>query len=135
MAPNHIGYAVGSLPPRSLEDLRQLQRPTEVPDQGLLCDVLWSDPDALPGWQEIPKGVSYTYGPDIVEQFLRENELDWGYDGYEVSGPRCTLFSVPDYCGEFNNRGAVPVATSGVVAPSPTTPPGAGTERTDGRMI
>lgn len=106
----------GGLSPsmRSLEDLRQLQRPTEVPDQGLLCDVLWSDPDALPGWQEIPKGVSYTYGPDIVEQFLRENELDFMVvgnqvveDGYEVSGPRCTLFSVPDYCGEFNNRGAV----------------------------
>ena len=28
-----------------LEQIRRLARPTDVPDTGLLCDFLWSDPD------------------------------------------------------------------------------------------
>lgn len=28
-----------------MEQIRRIMRPTDVPDQGLLCDLLWSDPD------------------------------------------------------------------------------------------
>jgi serine/threonine-protein phosphatase PP1 catalytic subunit len=36
-----------------MEDIINLKRPVEVPDKGLLCDILWSDPDpAITGWQE-----------------------------------------------------------------------------------
>ena len=32
-------------------------RPTDVPDQGLLCDLLWSDPDKdVQGWGENDRG-------------------------------------------------------------------------------
>lgn len=26
-------------------DIEMLQRPTDIPDQGLLCDLLWADPE------------------------------------------------------------------------------------------
>lgn len=33
-------------------------RPTDVPDTGLLCDLLWSDPDKdITGWSENDRGV------------------------------------------------------------------------------
>ncbi|GLT51185.1 hypothetical protein SLA2020_246140 [Shorea laevis] len=37
----------GGLSPemQSLDQIRAIERPTEVPDQGLLCDLLWVDPD------------------------------------------------------------------------------------------
>ena len=36
--------------------------PTDVPDQGLLCDLLWSDPDKeVMGWGENDRGVSFTF--------------------------------------------------------------------------
>ena len=37
----------GGLSPdlNSMEQIRRIMRPTDVPDTGLLCDLLWSDPD------------------------------------------------------------------------------------------
>lgn len=39
----------GGLSPdlQSMEQIRRIMRPTDVPDQGLLCDLLWSDPDKV----------------------------------------------------------------------------------------
>lgn len=44
---------------------------------GLLCDLLWSDPEKeLTGWGENDRGVSFTFGQDIVHNFLRKHDLD-----------------------------------------------------------
>ena len=52
-------------------------RPTDVPDQGLLCDLLWSDPDKETcGWGENDRGVSFTFGSEIVSKFLLKHDLD-----------------------------------------------------------
>lgn len=52
-------------------------RPTDVPDQGLLCDLLWSDPDKeTMGWGENDRGVSFTFGIEIVSKFLLKHDLD-----------------------------------------------------------
>uniref|UniRef100_A0A8C6S4X2 Serine/threonine-protein phosphatase n=1 Tax=Neogobius melanostomus TaxID=47308 RepID=A0A8C6S4X2_9GOBI len=43
----------GGLSPdlQSMEQIRRIMRPTDVPDTGLLCDLLWSDPDKdVQGW-------------------------------------------------------------------------------------
>ena len=52
-------------------------RPTEVPDEGLLCDLLWSDPEPNQrGWGENDRGVSFTFGADCVTKFLNRHDLD-----------------------------------------------------------
>lgn len=44
---------------------------------GLLCDLLWSDPDKeTKGWGENDRGVSFTFGIDIVTKFLNRHDLD-----------------------------------------------------------
>lgn len=45
--------------------------------EGLLCDLLWSDPDKdVQGWGENDRGVSFTFGPDVVAKFLNRHDLD-----------------------------------------------------------
>jgi len=62
----------GGLSPElaNMEQIHRLYRPAEVPDNGLLCDLLWSDPDKdVQNWEESERGVSYTFGADIVTLF------------------------------------------------------------------
>lgn len=69
----------GGLSPEltSLEQIIKVYRPIEVPDTGLLCDLLWSDPEKeASGWEENERGVSYIFGPEIISQFLMKNDLD-----------------------------------------------------------
>ncbi|KAI8442467.1 hypothetical protein MSG28_005966 [Choristoneura fumiferana] len=109
----------GGLSPdlQAMEQIRRIMRPTDVPDQGLLCDLLWSDPDKdTTGWGENDRGVSFTFGTEVVGKFLSKHEFDLicrahqvVEDGYEFFAKRqlVTLFSAPNYCGEFDNAGAL----------------------------
>jgi serine/threonine-protein phosphatase PP1 catalytic subunit len=103
----------GGLSPElsSLDQIRAINRPTSVPDNGVLCDLLWSDPDcSVSGWGENERGVSYTFGKDILTEFLKSQDLDLicrahqvVEDGYEFFCKKklVTVFSAPNYCDEF----------------------------------
>ncbi|CAB9523071.1 protein phosphatase PP1 [Seminavis robusta] len=109
----------GGLSPElsQMEQVANISRPCDVPDTGLLCDILWADPDpSITGWGENDRGVSFTFGGDVVRQFLRRHDLDLVVrahqvveDGYEFFAGRelVTVFSAPNYCGEFDNAGAM----------------------------
>ena len=66
----------GGLSP-NLDDLDLINkenRPTDVPDQGLLCDLVWSDPEVeISGWLDNDRGVSYVFGPDVVKKFNKKH--------------------------------------------------------------
>ncbi|KAG4123136.1 hypothetical protein ERO13_D11G309000v2 [Gossypium hirsutum] len=97
--------------------IKEIERPTEVPDGGLLCDLLWSDPNPnVEGWADSDRGISCTFGADVVAKFLEKNDLDLicrGHqvveDGYEFFANRklVTIFSAPNYGGDFDNAGAL----------------------------
>ena len=71
---------------QAMEQIRRIMRPTDVPDQGLLCDLLWSDPDKeTSGWGENDRGVSFTFGPEIVSKFLSRHDLDLICRAHQVS--------------------------------------------------
>lgn len=79
----------------------------QVPHEGPMCDLLWSDPDDRCGWGISPRGAGYTFGQDISEQFNHANGLtlvsrahqlvmegyNWCHDQNVV-----TIFSAPNYC-------------------------------------
>lgn len=47
------------------------------PLSGLLCDILWSDPDAKTlGWAPNDRGVSHVFGADVLAQFLQKMDID-----------------------------------------------------------
>ncbi|KAK8201773.1 serine/threonine-protein phosphatase PP-Z2 [Phyllosticta paracitricarpa] len=100
-----------------MDDIRQIARPTDVPDYGLLNDLLWSDPaDMDNDWEANERGVSYCFGKKVIMEFLQRHDFDLVCrahmvveDGYEFFNDRIlvTVFSAPNYCGEFDNWGAV----------------------------
>ncbi|QSZ32222.1 hypothetical protein DSL72_001795 [Monilinia vaccinii-corymbosi] len=100
-----------------MDDIRHIARPTDVPDFGLLNDLLWSDPaDQENDWETSERGVSYSFGKKVISEFLARHDFDLVCrahmvveDGYEFFEDRIlvTVFSAPNYCGEFDNYGAV----------------------------
>ena len=109
----------GGLSPvlNSMDEIRNIARPTDVPDFGLLNDLLWSDPaDTLNEWEDNERGVSYVFSKSAINKFLSKFGFDLVCrahmvveDGYEFFNDRTlvTVFSAPNYCGEFDNWGAV----------------------------
>ena len=63
----------------TLDQVRQVNRYVEVPHEGPMCDLLWSDPDERVGWGMSPRGAGYTFGEDVSQEFNHRN-------GLEVSG-------------------------------------------------
>jgi serine/threonine-protein phosphatase PP1 catalytic subunit len=82
-----------------------------------LCDIVWSDPDKdSSGWGDNDRGVSFTFGESTVLSFNKKHDIDLicrahqvVEDGYEFFAKRnlVTIFSAPNYCGEFDNAGAM----------------------------
>jgi serine/threonine-protein phosphatase PP1 catalytic subunit len=117
----------GGLSPslQKFDEIRQLPRPCDVADNGIICDLLWADPDReFAGWAENERGVSFVFGEDVVDNFLRKHEMDLIVrahqvveDGYEFFAKRqlVTLFSAPNYCGEFDNSGAMMIVDDSLI--------------------
>ena len=60
----------------NIEAIRKLDRVRDVPQDGPMCDLLWSDPDeSAKGWGPSPRNAGYTFGSDVSEKFLHENKL------------------------------------------------------------
>ncbi|KAI3741460.1 hypothetical protein L1987_59134 [Smallanthus sonchifolius] len=108
----------GGLSPsiETLDSIRSFDRVQEVPHEGPMCDLLWSDPDDRCGWGISPRGAGYTFGQDISEQFNHTNSLkliarahqlvmegfNWGHDQKVV-----TIFSAPNYCYRCGNMASI----------------------------
>jgi serine/threonine-protein phosphatase PP1 catalytic subunit len=111
----------GGLSPElvQLDQIMSLPRPlSDVHPSGLMCDLLWSDPDHMVrGWApNNERNASFVFGADVVESFLKRHDLDLVCrahqvveDGYEFFAHRqlVTVFIAPRYCGEFDNRAGV----------------------------
>lgn len=102
-----------------ISQISSLKRPLEIPEFGLLTDLLWADPspDHL-GFKESERGTSYTFGYDVVDEFNKNHNFDLVCRGHQVVDPGfyfpfmknrnlLTIFSAPDYCEEFGNRGSM----------------------------
>ena len=118
----------------TIDKIRLLDRKQEVPHEGAMCDLLWSDPDEIDGWGLSPRGAGFLFGADIVKCFNHKNELSLIARAHQLvmegfkenfDASIVTVWSAPNYCYrcgnvaailELGEDGASPVARSnGVV--------------------
>eukprot|EP00808_Paulinella_micropora_P015725 g80383.t1 len=99
-----------------LNHIMDQDRVQEVPHEGPMCDLLWSDPDDRCGWGISPRGAGYTFGQDISEQFNHHNQLtliarahQLVMEGYNWTHEKnvVTIFSAPNYCYRCGNQAAI----------------------------
>ncbi|KAM7299415.1 serine/threonine-protein phosphatase 5 [Ixodes scapularis] len=97
---------------------------------GIMCELLWSDPQPQEGRSPSKRGVGIHFGPDVTRRFLDRNGLDYVIrshevkaDGYEVAheGKCITVFSAPNYCDTMGNKGAFITMTGSNLSPKFTT--------------
>ncbi|KAJ5603458.1 hypothetical protein N7537_006414 [Penicillium hordei] len=110
----------GGLSPSLLhmDDIRDIARPTDIPDYGLLTDLLWSDPASgmEEDWEPNERGVGYCFCKKVINDFSDRHGFDLvcrshmvvegGFEFYQ-GRTLVTIFSAPNYCGEFDNWGAI----------------------------
>ncbi|KAJ3132145.1 Serine/threonine-protein phosphatase 4 catalytic subunit [Physocladia obscura] len=108
----------GGLSPsiNTLDQIRVIDRKQEVPHDGAMCDLLWSDPEEIEGWGLSPRGAGYLFGGDIVNQFVHTNKLDLiarahqlVMEGYKLmfKDTIVTVWSAPNYCYRCGNVAAI----------------------------
>ena len=90
----------------SLADIRVIDRNRQPPDEGIMCELLWSDPQPQNGVSYSKRGVGCQFGPDVTKKFLEFNNLSYiirshevKATGYEIEhdGKCITVFSAPNY--------------------------------------
>ncbi|KAF8312627.1 serine threonine protein phosphatase [Clavulina sp. PMI_390] len=108
----------GGLSPNveSIDQIRAIDRKQEVPHDGAMCDLLWSDPDDIKGWGISPRGAGYLFGADIVKVFSHNNGIDLiarahqlAMEGYKLMFDRMivTVWSAPNYCYRCGNVASI----------------------------
>lgn len=100
----------------TVDKIRLIDRKQEVPHEGAMCDLLWSDPDEIDGWGLSPRGAGFLFGSDIVKQFNYKNDLSLiarahqlVMEGYKemFDGGIVTVWSAPNYCYRCGNVAAI----------------------------
>ncbi|KAI4149537.1 MAG: hypothetical protein LQ340_004588, partial [Diploschistes diacapsis] len=108
----------GGLSPlvESIDKIRLLDRKTEVPHEGAMCDLLWSDPDDIDGWGMSPRGAGFLFGADIVKRFNHYNDLSLVARAHQLvmegfkemfDSSIVTVWSAPNYCYRCGNVAAI----------------------------
>ncbi|KAG2491752.1 hypothetical protein HYH03_009913 [Edaphochlamys debaryana] len=115
---NSIFAVHGGLSPTisTLDQIRTIDRKQEVPHDGAMCDLLWSDPEDIEGWGLSPRGAGFLFGADVCRAFTEANRIDLicrahqlVMDGYKTmfNDKLVTVWSAPNYCYRCGNVAAI----------------------------
>jgi len=108
----------GGLSPeiKTIDQIRQIQRDMEIPQEGAFCDLVWSDPEEVENWTVSPRGAGWLFGRRITNAFNHLNDLSLicrahqlVQDGYKFmfDDKLVTIWSAPNYCYRCGNIAAV----------------------------
>lgn len=90
--------------------IRTIDRKQEVPHDGAMCDLLWSDPEEIEGWGLSPRGAGYLFGGNVVTTFNHANKIETicrahqlVMEGYKwmFNNQVVTVWSAPNYCYRY----------------------------------
>lgn len=101
-----------------------MDRDTELMTEGPEVDLIWSDPTRVHrGFSKNLQGLGMLYGRDSLDRFLGMNGLDLlcrsrqvVEEGFEFMFDQrlLSLFSAPNFQGQFNNSAAILAIGSGL---------------------
>ncbi|KAL5969360.1 Serine/threonine-protein phosphatase PP1-2 [Taenia solium] len=105
-------------------EINRINRPVDVPTDGIMCELLWSDPipetDPSPfGWKPSMRGSGFRFGYDVTHEFLDKYEMtdiirahQYMPTGFRVFHDRLmSIFSAPNYMNRRRNKGAIAIVT------------------------
>lgn len=112
-----------------LSDIEKINRLSEIPKNGILCDLMWADPiesdtDAISisFKDNVTRGCSYVFGLKAIKPFFKKNKILSIFRAHEAQlegfkmykweksssfPPVITIFSAPNYCDIYNNKGSI----------------------------
>jgi len=100
----------------TLDQIRTIDRKQEVPHDGPMCDLMWSDPEDIEDWGISPRGAGYLFGGDVVRKWNEQNGLaciarahQLVMKGYKpmFNNTLVTVWSAPNYCYRCGNVAAI----------------------------
>jgi len=110
----------GGLSPdiRTIDQIRTIHRTVEIPHEGALCDLMWSDPeDTIDTWKLSERGAGWIFGYKATDEFTKINDLDLicrahqlVQEGYKYMFPKenlVTVWSAPNYCYRCGNVASI----------------------------
>jgi serine/threonine-protein phosphatase PPG1 len=109
----------GGLSPnvQTIESISVIDRFKEIPHDGPMADLMWSDPDIeLLNFRISSRGAGYQFGINVVNKFLRVNGFEKIFrahqlcnDGFQVfwKGKVNTVWSAPNYCYRCGNKASI----------------------------
>lgn len=113
-----------------VDQIRQIDRLNELPNEGQFADLMWSDPeDSVADWAANPRGAGYVFGHNPARKFLHLNNLSLiarahqlvqeGFK-YQFNDPDdlerineakeglvVTVWSAPNYCYRCGNVASI----------------------------
>jgi len=110
----------GGLSPEipTIDSIHVVERQMELPNQGKLCDLMWSDPsEQVTDWQLNERGAGYLFGNHAVNLFNHTNGVNLicrahqlAMEGFQYHFPQktvMTIWSAPNYCYRCGNKATV----------------------------
>lgn len=100
----------------TIDQIKLINRKQEVPHEGAMCDLLWSDPEDINSWALSPRGAGFLFGIDEVKRFSHQNNISLiarahqlVMEGYKEMFDKAlvTVWSAPNYCYRCGNIASV----------------------------
>ncbi|KND03550.1 uncharacterized protein SPPG_01027 [Spizellomyces punctatus DAOM BR117] len=121
----------GGLSPsiHTIDQIRVIDRFREIPHEGAMADLVWSDPISTPSFASLgggtdekgdfaisPRGAGYLFGKEVTRKFLEVNGMghicrahQLCMEGYQIlfDDMLSTVWSAPNYCYRAGNMASV----------------------------